>query len=847
MKGVARRLVEFLEGSEKQFFIPVYQRNYEWGLTQCKQLFNDLEDVISKKRNNHFFGSIVSILSSDYGTEFQIIDGQQRLTTISLLLLSMHNLLKNNIVNSIDNQLQRKIFEEYLVNKYNPEEKRIKLKNTSNNQKYYESLLDGDAIEDTKTNILLNYNYFTDRIKNSKFNIDELFSAIKKLIVIDIVLNKEDEPQKIFESINSTGLDLSEADKIRNYLLMDLDHVTQESFYSKYWNKIEINLNINSILITSFIRDYLTLKTSKIGKQSEIYIVFKEYYEQIEAEKEAILISLLEYSNLYSNIINAYHSNDLIKYSLKRINQLEATVTYPFILQILKLNKDNYISNNDILRILNAIENYIFKRVIVELPSNALGGVFSTVHKEVDRYIENNYTLYADAFIYALKSRTGNARFPDIDEFEAKLRVKDIYSMQPKNKHYLFEKFENRDNLEHINVYEMIQNGTFTIEHIMPQTLTDEWINDLGSEYDRVYLTWLHRFANLSLTAYNSKYSNSSFRIKKTIDKGYNQSNLKLNQYLKEIDVWNEDMIQNREDILVKEARLIWPTEETSFIPKFEIENAHMLTLLDEFDYTVYEIKAYTFESENKLVKNWTAFFEIIIKKLFDMNATKFLQFASTDPKLNTLINNKNRKSFVLSEDINFVSHMPTNNKIEVLRLLFNYFEIDESELTMSVVHERKNQQPEKPVSLWTELKTDFINKLSILGITDLKYSTNDGYNLFTSKSNNLKVKVAYSRNYVAGQDSKYRVSGWNALPKNIVESDITHFIFAIQSNESNFEYFIFTKQQFLDVFYFKRINEEKNYNFYFAVTNDERGIEHRSDDLDVTKHLNSWNTFDNN
>lgn len=844
MKGVARRLVEFLEGSEKQFFIPVYQRNYEWGLTQCKQLFNDLEDVISKKRNNHFFGSIVSILSSDYGTEFQIIDGQQRLTTISLLLLSMHNLLKNNIIISLDNQLQRKIYEEYLVNKYNPEEKRIKLKNTSNNQKYYESLLDGDVVEDTKTNILLNYNYFTDRIKNSKYNIDELFNAIKKLIVIDIVLNKEDEPQKIFESINSTGLDLSEADKIRNYLLMDLDHETQESFYSKYWNKIEINLNINSILITSFIRDYLTLKTSKIGKQSEIYVVFKEYYEQIDAEKETILISLLEYSNLYSNIINAYHSFDLIKYSLKRINQLEATVTYPFILHIFKLNKDNYISNNDFLRILNAIENYIFKRVIVELPSNALGGVFSTVHKEVDKYIENNYKLYADAFIYALKSRTGNSRFPDIEEFEAKLRVKDIYSMQPKNKHYLFEKFENRDNLEHINVYDLIQNGTFTIEHIMPQTLTEEWINDLGSEYDRIYLTWLHRLANLSLSAYNSRYSNSSFKIKKTIEKGYNESNLKLNHYLKQIDVWNEEMMQNREDILIKEARLIWASEETSFIPKVEIENAHKLTLLDEFDYTVYEIKAYSFESENKFVKNWTDFFEIIIKKLFYMDSTKFLQFTSTNPKLNILVNNMNRKSFALSDDINFVSHMPTNNKIEILRLLFNYFEIDESELAMSVVHERKNQQPEKQVSLWTELKTDFTNKLGVLGISDLKYSTNDGYNLFISKSNNLKIKVAYSRNYIEGEDPNYRVSGWNQLSKNIIEKDITHFIFAIQSSTNNFDYFIFSKKEFLSEFNSKIINDEKNLNFYFAVTYDGKGIEHRSDNIDVSHFLNSFSRY---
>lgn len=263
MNGNAQKLIKYLDGASKRFIIPVYQRNYDWKMEHCKQLYDDLVKIIRQNRKSHFFGSIVSV-QSESGTmeEFLIIDGQQRLTTISLLLLAIYHLLSSGKMVSRDHQLTDKILKKYLIDEYEPEEKRIKLKPIKNDQKAFGILFDQDEEYIPDSNLTINYRYFYDRIQHGELDIDELFDAICKLEIINISLNHEDNPQLIFESLNSTGLNLSEGDKIRNYILMGLPNDQQTKFYEKYWNRIESYTDYD---VSSFVRDYLTLYKSICG------------------------------------------------------------------------------------------------------------------------------------------------------------------------------------------------------------------------------------------------------------------------------------------------------------------------------------------------------------------------------------------------------------------------------------------------------------------------------------------------------------------------------------------------------------------------------------------------------
>ena len=268
MKGSEQRLVEYMDGAKKRFVIPVYQRNYDWKMENCKQLFDDLVKIIKSGRKSHFFGSIVSVYNPDgRNSEYLIIDGQQRLTTVSLLFLAMYNLIEKKIVVPREPSLSQQLYEDFLVDKYQPQETRIKLKPVKNDSTAFGKLFDDDGEHIQNSNLTVNYNYFYDRIQRGEISIDELFDAICRLEIISIQLNQDDNPQLIFERLNSTGLALSEGDKIRNFILMGLPTKQQETFYEKYWNRIE---ECTGYDVSSFIRDYLSVKQSAIPQISRV-------------------------------------------------------------------------------------------------------------------------------------------------------------------------------------------------------------------------------------------------------------------------------------------------------------------------------------------------------------------------------------------------------------------------------------------------------------------------------------------------------------------------------------------------------------------------------------------------
>ena len=337
MDGKAKKLLQYLDGSDKRFIIPVYQRNYSWKEENCKQLYDDLVRLVKKNRTIHFFGSLVSV-NNGIQEEYLIIDGQQRVTTISLLLLAMHNILKEKKLIAKDNRLIDKIFEEYLVDKYAPSEKRIKLKTVNKDLEAFEKLFDDEPSEYIpNSDVTLNYRYFYNRILKEEISIDELYDAVSKLIVISITVGQDDNPQLIFESLNSTGVDLTEGDKIRNYVLMGQSTENQEEFYKKYWSKIELctgNNNNNNNGVSLFVRDYLSVKRQVTPSMDKIYIVFKAYVNETGIAMEELLNDLLYYSRLYEMLLQAKFEDGAVSSGISRLNYLETTVSRPFFLRI---------------------------------------------------------------------------------------------------------------------------------------------------------------------------------------------------------------------------------------------------------------------------------------------------------------------------------------------------------------------------------------------------------------------------------------------------------------------------------------------------------------------------------
>ena len=302
MKGDAQPLIKFFDGSDKRFIIPLYQRNYDWKEDNCEQLFQDLLKMHHSDRKSHFFGSIVSSIQS--GTEDRfIIDGQQRITTVSLLLIAMVNAFKVGDIQATDGKLVDKIFKRYLVDEYQEDERKVKLKPIKKDMDAFDALLYKPKEQYLKgSNVTRNYEFFYDKIVKSGLTMDELFETIKKLEVINIKLDEDDDPQLIFESLNSTGLDLSEADKIRNYLLMSLAPAEQDDLYTRYWNPIEESTKYDP---SSFVRDYLTMKQGKIGRIDKIYFIFKEYAENERIGRAELLEEMHHYAKIYSQIDNA--------------------------------------------------------------------------------------------------------------------------------------------------------------------------------------------------------------------------------------------------------------------------------------------------------------------------------------------------------------------------------------------------------------------------------------------------------------------------------------------------------------------------------------------------------------
>lgn len=579
MKASEVKLTEFLSKTDTQFVIPIYQRNYDWKIVHCEQLMNDIL-FAGETRNMHFIGSIVYIHDGVYSSdvkELVVIDGQQRITTITLLCIALYHFLKENNLEWQAN----KIYKQFIINEFAKDNQRLKLKASENNAEDLKSIINGTLVnEDRFSPIIINYNYF--RRQLSLGNVNTILDGIGMLMFVEISLDRtQDNAQRIFESLNSTGLDLSQADLIRNYILMNLTALQQTMIYEKYWSVIELATRVGlENQLPAFIRDYLTYKTNTITKESDVYKAFKEQfpYQGIE-QLENVLGEITKLSTPYSRLLlPSKEKDDSIRIELQNISMLKLTTSYPFLMKVYDDFLDGVIDKSAFIRILQFIQTFAVRRFILDLPTNSFNKIFMVLYDKID------FSKYEESIYSHILSLGGKARMPKDAEIIATLPDKDIYNTKGKYKEYLFEKLENWHNRELVTI---AGNDAITIEHIFPQAPNDEWKIKLSkTEYEAFSNIHLHTIGNLTLSGNNGSLGNKTFEQKKTMnnnggEQGYVYSRLWLNLYLKTIEHWNIDTYKERTDILIQRFLQIWE------LPEIELTNTHN----SQGEYNIFEIE----------------------------------------------------------------------------------------------------------------------------------------------------------------------------------------------------------------------------------------------------------------
>jgi uncharacterized protein with ParB-like and HNH nuclease domain len=607
-------IYQFLEGSGKTFVIPVYQRDYAWKTENCQKLWQDLLDLENTQKTNHFLGTIVNIY--DKQDARLIVDGQQRLTTVSLLLLALENYLKEKVKKNQEESILQDQLLEFLINKYSLDRsKRIRLKPNKQDQDYFNQLFEDPKNTINDSNIVRNYNFFYEKLINLEIEPITLFSLFRKLEIVNIELERQfDDPQLIFESLNSTGVDLTDGDLIRNYILMDLEPIVQEKLYTDYWVKIE-KLSLDT---AEFIRNFLMFKLSKNVTQTKraVYTEFKKYtQETFNKDAQKTLEELLEFAQIYSYFIRQNnHPNKDIDKSLDRLFKLEFRVAYPFLLDVFVLFKEGFLKEKIVYETINLIQNYAFRKIIVDNTTQGLNKLFLTLAKEIKKLEPENWqSQYFEILKFILKSKTASQRFPTDEDFVDALCEKEIYKLRSKNRDFLLQGLENYNNAYSVVLEDL------TVEHILPQNAS-KWSKDLGHNWQDIRDKYVHTLGNLTLTAQNSKLSNKDFQSKQDID--FHTSKLKLSYKLGDQEIWNDQTILERSQKLANEAIQIWQYPVTKY--QSSIEENEVYTLDEEVDFKYKKIKKIIIQDQELEVKNWWFAMENLCKYLYNQSPTEF-------------------------------------------------------------------------------------------------------------------------------------------------------------------------------------------------------------------------------
>ena len=537
MKATEAKLLAFLQKSP-QFVIPIYQRTYSWTDKQCRQLWDDIlragsSDTVAV----HFIGSIVYVEQGLSQVMHQapllVIDGQQRLTTVSLLIEALARALGDD--EPIVGFSAAKLRHYYLSNPLEAGDRYFKLLLSQTDNASLKAIIKHTEQPQTPSlRVTQNFALFTDLLSEQKGSLAAVCRGLAKLAVVDIALSRDqDNPQLIFESMNSTGKELSQADLIRNYILMGLEPTLQTRLYEDFWRLMELDFGQEAYgtQFDSFMRHYLTVRTGDIPREREVYEAFKDYSRTTpvqDAGIEALVKEIRAFARYFCALALGREQDATLSLAFQDLRELKVDVAYPFLLELYHDYARGTLNATDFAAAVRLVEAYVFRRAICAIPTNSMNKTFATFGKALkkDRYFESILAHFLTLPSYR--------RFPADDEFRRDLHTRDLYNFRSRS--YWLRRLENHGRKERVPVDE------YTIEHILPQNpdLSAAWKQALGAEWERVQQQWLHTLGNLTLTGYNAEYSDRPFAEKRDMKGGLAESPLKLNAGLGQLDAWNE-------------------------------------------------------------------------------------------------------------------------------------------------------------------------------------------------------------------------------------------------------------------------------------------------------------------
>lgn len=557
MKATEAKLLSFLEKAP-QFIIPIYQRTYSWTEKQCRQLWDDiLRAGSSNAVTVHFIGSIVYVeqgLSQVvHKAPLLVIDGQQRLTTVSLFIEALARALGD--AEPVDGFSAAKLRHYYLSNPLESGDRYFKLLlSQTDNASLKAVIKNTEQPKEPSLRVTQNFDLFTELLAGQKGDLASVCHGLAKLVVVDIALSRDqDNPQLIFESMNSTGKELSQADLIRNFILMGLDPTLQTRLYEEYWRPMELDFGQEAYgtQFDGFMRHYLTVRTGDIPREDDVYEAFKDYSRTTfvrDAGIEALVKEIRAFARYFCALALGNEQDATLRSAFRDLQELKVDVAYPFLLELYHDYANKHLSAADFAAAVRLVESYVFRRAICAIPTNSMNKTFATFGRSLkkDRYLES-----IQAHFLLLPSYR---RFPSDEEFRRDLQTRDLYHFRSRSGTYWLRRLENYDRKEHVLVEE------YTIEHILPQNpdLSAAWKQALGAEWQRVQQQWLHTLGNLTLTRYNTEYSDRPFNEKRDMTGGFRLSPLKLNDGLGQLAAWNEATLQARAGRMADQALVVW-------------------------------------------------------------------------------------------------------------------------------------------------------------------------------------------------------------------------------------------------------------------------------------------------
>lgn len=683
MQGSVQPILSVYDSASRQLIIPVYQRNYDWKIPQCERLFDDLVTLHKEDKESHFFGAVVADTRNAF--HWVIIDGQQRITTTSLLLLALAHALDAGEVESDDKNLSKSIKTSLLKSDAGTDTTKFKLKPVKNDAAAYQKLFSGQAlIEDS--NITRNYRYFRERLARGELSGDELWRAINGLQTMILTLGKDDDPQQIFESLNSTGLSLSEADKVRNLVLMDSTPEQQEYLYENYWNEIE---NYVDYKTDWFIRLYLTPHLRKAPRRNALYEAFKAFKKDKDIRE--VLSDMHESARYAHDVSHACTGVAAADRRLRKFNILQRDVAFPFLVPVVGEFRRGKITDTELTKIVEIVDSYVFRQFVCDIPTQSVGNTFASLFAEAMR-IRGDSSL-SEVVTYLLVRRTeGITRFPSDDEFKHDFRTRNMYKIRRQNRNYLYECLENLDSNDTRDIAGALEEQSVSVEHIMPQTLTPAWKRELGDDAEQIHEEWLNRIGNLTITGYNSMYSNRSYQEKRETENGFLDSPYSLNKVMKNSSTWGLEQLKERTDRLTEAALGYWPRPTTDFKPK--IAPLPQEPLGEDTSFTGRHVVAFEYHDIRKSVSSWVeATFEIA-RLIYSEHPDSVRKYAETS-RFWALAETSPAYFAEIAPGLHARVGGETNARVLGIRQLFDALDLDKEELIFTFRKNKDTKQEE--------------------------------------------------------------------------------------------------------------------------------------------------------